>query len=77
MGSAAGVSICWYSYVPSVVTASTEGHGRKVGAGAEVMRHSACSSYFNWLTCSKRAYRHEANLPYKLSSIDILPIVRL
>ena len=55
---------------------STKGH-EKVGAGAEVMRHSACSSYINWLTCSKRAYRHEAKLPCELSSIDILHYKRL
>ena len=77
VGSAAVASICWYSYVPYVVTASTEGHGRKVGAGAEVIRHSACSPYCNWLTCSNRASRHQAKLPCELSSIGILPYKRL
>ena len=77
LGSAAGASICWCSYVPYVVTALTDGHGRNVGAGTEVMRHSACSPYFNWLTCSNRGSRHEAKLPCELSSIDILPYKRL
>ena len=76
-GSAAGASICWYSYVPYIVTASTEGHGRKTGAGAEVMRHTAWSPYFNMLTCSNRVSRHDAKLPCELSSIDILPYKRL